>query len=104
MVADMLPSKTIPEASGRKSRTKAKGKQAASRPSKKKARCAPVEMEEIEDEDSARNIAARKAVNEVGAGHQDKRKMQYFTVPHLFLQESSHSSGIPVESTGIPLE
>ena len=46
---------------------------------------------------------------------------QYFTVPHLFLQESGHSSGIPVEScrnpvipvestgihwnsTGIPLE
>ena len=27
--------------------------------------------------------------------------MQYFTVPHLFLQESGHSSGIPVESTGI---
>ena len=26
---------------------------------------------------------------------------QYFTVPHLFLQESSHSSRIPVESTGI---
>ncbi|EDQ98612.1 uncharacterized protein LACBIDRAFT_335810 [Laccaria bicolor S238N-H82] len=26
---------------------------------------------------------------------------QYFTVPHLFLQESSHSTGIPVESTGI---
>ena len=26
---------------------------------------------------------------------------QYFTVPHLFLQESGHSSGIPVESTGI---
>ncbi|EDQ99682.1 uncharacterized protein LACBIDRAFT_316217 [Laccaria bicolor S238N-H82] len=29
-----------------------------------------------------------------GAGH----FTQYFTVPHLFLQESSHSSGIPVES------
>ena len=29
---------------------------------------------------------------------------QYFTVPHLFLQESGHSSGIPVESIGIPLE
>ena len=29
---------------------------------------------------------------------------QYFTVPHLFLQESGHSSGIPVESTGIPVE
>ncbi|KIK07048.1 hypothetical protein K443DRAFT_87828, partial [Laccaria amethystina LaAM-08-1] len=39
---------------------------------------------------------------------------QYFTVPHLFLQESSHSSVIlvescrnlviPVESTGIPQE
>ena len=27
--------------------------------------------------------------------------VQYFTVPHLFLQESGHSSGIPVESTGI---
>ena len=26
---------------------------------------------------------------------------QYLTVPHLFLQESSHSSGILVESTGI---
>lgn len=71
----MLPSKTIPEASGRNSRTKAKGKQAASRPSKKKARRAPVEMEEVEDEDSARNIAARKAVNEAGVGHQDKRKV-----------------------------
>ena len=29
---------------------------------------------------------------------------QYFTVPHLFLQESGHSSGIPVESTGILVE
>ena len=29
---------------------------------------------------------------------------QYFTVPHLFLQESGHSSRIPVESTGIPVE
>ena len=28
---------------------------------------------------------------------------QYFTVPHLFLQESGHSSGIPVESSGIPV-
>lgn len=75
----MLPSKTIPEASGRKSRMKAKGKQAAPRPSKKKARCAPIEMEEVEDEDSARNLAARKApVNEAGAGHQDKRKVCCF--------------------------
>ena len=32
------------------------------------------------------------------------RNQQYFTVPHLFLQESGHSSGIPVESTGIPVE
>ena len=71
----MLPSKTIPEASGHKSCTKAKGKQAASRPSKKKVRRAPVEMEEIEDEDSARNIAARKAVNKVGVSLQDKRKV-----------------------------
>ena len=71
----MLPSKTIPEASGRKSHTKAKGKQAASHPSKKKARRAPVEMEEVEDEDSARNIAAWKAVNEAGVGHQDKQKV-----------------------------
>ena len=30
------------------------------------------------------------------------RNLQYFTVPHLFLQESGHSSEIPVESTGIP--
>ena len=27
--------------------------------------------------------------------------MPYLTFPHLFLQESSHSSGIPVEFTGI---
>jgi len=30
---------------------------------------------------------------------------QYFTVPHLFLQESGHSGGFPVESShfgGIP--
>ena len=32
------------------------------------------------------------------------KETQYFTVPHLFLQESSHSSRIPVESIGIPLE
>ena len=30
--------------------------------------------------------------------------LQYFTVPHLFLQESGHSSGILVESTGILVE
>ncbi|EDR02930.1 uncharacterized protein LACBIDRAFT_331939 [Laccaria bicolor S238N-H82] len=29
---------------------------------------------------------------------------QYFTVPHLFLQEFSHSSGIPEESCGITLD
>ena len=29
---------------------------------------------------------------------------QYFTVPHLFLQESGHSTGILVESTGILLQ
>ena len=29
---------------------------------------------------------------------------QYFTVPHLFLQEFGHSSGIPVDSCGVPLE
>jgi hypothetical protein len=29
--------------------------------------------------------------------------VQYFTVPHLFLQESSHSSGIPVESCRNPV-
>ncbi|EDR02414.1 uncharacterized protein LACBIDRAFT_309763 [Laccaria bicolor S238N-H82] len=74
-VADMLPSKTIPEASGHKSCTKAKGKQAASRPSKKKARRAPVKIEEVKDEDSTRNIAARKApVTEAAVGHQDKCK------------------------------
>ena len=28
---------------------------------------------------------------------------QYFTVPHLFLQESGHSSGIHRNFTGIPL-
>ena len=28
---------------------------------------------------------------------------QYFTVPHLFLQESSHSSGIPLESSRNPV-
>ena len=28
---------------------------------------------------------------------------QYFTVPHLFLQESGHSSGIPVESCRNPV-
>ena len=34
----------------------------------------------------------------------NNRKFQYFTVPPLFLSESSHSSGIwrnPVESSGI---
>jgi len=74
----MLPSKTIPETSGRKSRTKVKGKQTASRPSKKKVRRAPIEMEEVEDEDSTRNIAARKAsVNEAGVGHQEKQKVRH---------------------------
>ena len=37
----------------------------------------------------------------------DPRFNQYFTVPHLFLQESGHSSGILQESshsTGIPLD
>ena len=76
----MLPSKTIPETSGRKSRTKAKGKQTAPHPSKKKARCAPIEMEEVEDEDSARNMAVRKApVNKVGVCHQDKKKVHCLT-------------------------
>ncbi|KIJ90531.1 hypothetical protein K443DRAFT_116463, partial [Laccaria amethystina LaAM-08-1] len=30
-------------------------------------------------------------------------RSQYFTVPHLFLQESIHSSGIPVESCRNPV-
>jgi hypothetical protein len=54
----MLPSKMIPETSGRKSHTKVKGKQTTPHPLKKKVRRAPIEMEEVEDEDSTRNMAA----------------------------------------------
>ena len=61
-LADMLPSKTIPEVHGKghtlKPKTKAKTTTA---PPKKKARACSVEVEEIEDEDSPRNTAVRNA-------------------------------------------
>ncbi|KAF8219965.1 hypothetical protein L208DRAFT_785578 [Tricholoma matsutake] len=60
----MLPSKTIPEVNrdnGKKPTRalKPKVKVTAAAPLKKKARAHSVEVEEIEDKDSARNIAAR---------------------------------------------
>jgi|SRR5271156_1396086 len=64
-VADMLPSKTIPEVSNKKGHRrilnpKIKTKPTAAPPSKK-ARTFSVEVEEIEDEDSPRRTAARNA-------------------------------------------
>lgn len=63
-IADMLPSKTIPEVNrdnGKKPTRalKPKVKVTAAAPPKKKARARSVEVEEIEDKDSARNVAAR---------------------------------------------
>jgi hypothetical protein len=61
-IADMLPSKTIPEASNGKGPTRTLKPEVmakATAPPKKKTRTCSVEVEEIEDEDSSRNIAAR---------------------------------------------
>ncbi|KAF8813537.1 hypothetical protein BYT27DRAFT_7035532, partial [Phlegmacium glaucopus] len=61
-IADMLPSKTIPEASNRKGPTctlKPKVTAKAMAPPKKKTRTRSVEVEEIEDEDGSYNVAAR---------------------------------------------
>jgi hypothetical protein len=59
-IADMLPSKTVPDANnGKKPKRKPKPKVMATAPPKKKARASSVEIEEIEDEDSTHNIAAR---------------------------------------------
>ncbi|KAF8219691.1 hypothetical protein L208DRAFT_1338569 [Tricholoma matsutake] len=63
-IADMLPSKTIPEVNhdnGKKPThaLKPKVKVTATAPLNKKARARSVEVEEIEDKDSACNIAAR---------------------------------------------
>ncbi|KAF8799534.1 hypothetical protein BYT27DRAFT_7263832 [Phlegmacium glaucopus] len=60
-IADMLPSKTVPEVNNRKKQMhapKPKAKVMAAAPPKKKARVRSVEVEEIEDQDSMRNIAA----------------------------------------------
>jgi hypothetical protein len=60
----MLPSKTVPEINNGKKQTRAlkpKVKVTATAPPKKKARACLVEVEEIEDEDSACNIAARNS-------------------------------------------
>ena len=55
--------------------------------------------------DQAATAACCESVMKKELKHDDFCKIdQYFTVPHLFLQESSHSSGIPVESTGILVE
>jgi hypothetical protein len=63
-IADMLPSKTIPEVNcdnGKKLThvLKPKVKVMVTAPLKKKARACSVEVEEIEDKDSMHNIAAR---------------------------------------------
>ena len=65
-VADMLPSKTIPEVNNgkklmRKPTRKAKVSATVTVPPKKKVRVRSVEVEEIEDEDSTRNITARNS-------------------------------------------
>jgi hypothetical protein len=60
----MLPSKTIPEVNNRKKQTRKprpKVMATMTAPSKKRARACSVEVEEIEDEDSAPNIAARNS-------------------------------------------
>jgi hypothetical protein len=67
-IADMLPSKTVPEVNNAKKhwqtwtlRPKPKVKVTATAPPKKKARACLVEVEEIEDEDNACNITAKNS-------------------------------------------
>lgn len=63
-IADMLPSKTVPEINNGKKQMRAlkpKVKVTATAPPKKKVRSHSVEVQEIEDEDSARNIAMRNS-------------------------------------------
>src|SRR5271155_4088211 len=64
-IADMLPSKTIPEVSNKKGHTcvlkpKIKTKPTPA-PPRKKARTCSVKVEEFEDNDSPRRTAARNA-------------------------------------------
>ena len=61
-IADMLPSKTIPEASNGKGPTctlKPKVTAKPTAPPMKKTRTCSIEVKEIEDEDSPRNVATR---------------------------------------------
>jgi len=63
-IADMLPSKTVPEINNGKKQThtlKPKVKVTTTAPLKKKARPHSVEVEKIEDEDSAWNITMRNS-------------------------------------------
>jgi hypothetical protein len=63
-IADMLPSKTVPEINNGKKqicRLKLKVKVMATAPLKKKVRAHSVEAEEIEDEDSTHNIAMQNS-------------------------------------------
>ena len=63
-IADMLPSKTMPEVNTKKKQMctlKPTTIKVVMVPPKKKARACSVEVEEIEDEDSTRNINARNS-------------------------------------------
>jgi hypothetical protein len=63
-IADMLPSKTVPEVNTKKKpmhALKQKAVKVGMVPPKKKARASSVEVEEIEDEDSACHINVRNS-------------------------------------------
>jgi len=73
-IADMLPSKTIPEASNGKGPTHAlKSKVTAMAPLRKKIRTCTTEVEEIKDTDSTCNIAVWNGSN---------LSMSSFQIPH----------------------
>ncbi|KAF8801338.1 hypothetical protein BYT27DRAFT_7115152, partial [Phlegmacium glaucopus] len=88
-IADMLPSKTVPEVNNSKKQTRApkpKAKVMAVAPPKKKARVRSVEVEEIEDQDSMRNIAARNsAISPTHSFHiPDTKKVSHKSPIYLF--------------------
>lgn len=89
-LADMLPLKTIPEVNrkGQGRTLKPKAKVLTAAPPKKKVKTHSVEVEEVEDEDSARNLRNRNAsvLSVTGDVSQKKKKGIKKNAIHLFYE------------------
>jgi hypothetical protein len=97
-IADMLPSKTVPEVNTKKKQTRGALKptdKVAMVPPKKKARASLVEVEEIEDEDSMRRINERNSGISPASSFEipDTKKVTLFLLGSAVAVEQVFSGG-----------